>query len=92
MSCDCVTGEQSGNEESYIPLKVGQPMSTPCERATVVGAIPSVVRFAGFTLVRGGVPDSKISNAGISNIGTFFKNREGCFYDKNAQLPGCSNC
>lgn len=92
MPCDCGPGEVSGNEVSNIPIKQGFPLSTPCERATIMGAIPEVIRYPAFTLVRGATIVSKESNGGILNPTSFWKPRAGCYYDKNAQLAGCNSC
>lgn len=69
-----------------IPLKEGFPLSTPCERATIVGSIPEIVRYPAYTMVFGegavaGVP----SNGGIGTPVAFFKDRRGCYADKNNQ-------
>ena len=80
------TPNNSGNAGPSIPVKVGEPLSTACERATVVGAIPMVIRFPGFTTVNGDAIAGVSSNGGICNLGAFFLNRDGCYDDKNAQL------
>lgn len=69
-----------------IPIKVGEPLSSACERATVVGAIPVVIHYPGYTTINGGVAPVLVSNGGICNLGAFFLNRDGCYSDKNAQL------
>lgn len=91
MTCTCVTNPVSGNDTSYIPVKIGEPLSTACERASVIGAIPEVLRYPGFTLVGGATAATKISNGGIGNLGSFFKTRSGCYYDMDSRLSG-SNC
>ena len=76
-------------ENEYdIPLKEGFPLSTGCERETIIGSIPEIVRYPGYTMVFGrgavgGVP----SNGGIGDLALFFKDRRGCYYSKNNQLP-----
>lgn len=88
MPCDCADPAQnSGNDEFGIPIKQGAPLSSACERAHIMGAIPEVIRHPGFTLTAGGVTASKVSNGGISNMASFFKQRHGCYHDKNSQLP-----
>lgn len=73
-----------------IPVKVGQPLSSACQRATVIGAIPQVIRYPSFTTANGAVLASAVSNAGISNLNAFFTNKSGCYEDANARLA--SNC
>lgn len=81
-------GQTSGNPAGGpIPIKVGEALSSACERNVIIGAIPSIVRYPGFTLVAGGVAARKPSSGGIQNMASFFKHREGCYHDKNAQLP-----
>jgi len=69
-----------------IPLKIGFPLSSACERSTIVGSIPVVIPYANFTLVNGGIPAYAASNGGISNLGSFFKNPQGCYKNDNARL------
>lgn len=93
MSCDCSNDPSKGiNVTSGIPVKEGFPLSTACERATIIGSIPEVIRFPNFTLVRGGTVVNRISSAGITNMASFFKTRTGCFYDKDGQVSGCLDC
>lgn len=91
MSCSCVPGPVAGNDVYYIANKVGAPLSTACERAVGIGAIPEVIRYAGFTLVGGTAVAGSISNAGIVNPTSFFKSRQGCYYSQNGRLAG-STC
>lgn len=91
MSCNCTTPSQSGNDVYGIPVKLGAPMSTACQRASIIGSIPTILRYAGFTLINGGLLATKPSNGGIGNLNSFFKNRPGC-YGENAQLSGSECC
>lgn len=71
-----------------IPLKEGFPLSSACERATLVGSIPEIVRHPAFTYVFGvGAIAGVASNGGISNPVSFFQDRRGCYHDKNNQQP-----
>jgi hypothetical protein len=69
-----------------IPIKVGEPLSSACERATIVGSIPEVIRYPWFTKIGGGVFASTISNGGIQNTKEFFSSKKGCYEDRNARL------
>lgn len=69
-----------------IPIKIGEPLSSACERATVVGSIPVVIRHPAFTLINGGVALNLVSNAGIRNLSSFFANPQGCYADRDARL------
>lgn len=95
MSCECPdVYNPSGNDIQdavHIPNKMGEPFSSLNERATIIGALPQVLRYPGFTLVNGGTIVNKMSNGGIQNLSAFFKSRTGAYYDKNAQLsaPCC---
>ena len=93
MACNCQPGPEpgKGTEVQNIPIKVGEPLSNACERATIIGSIPQVLRYAGFTLVNGATVVNLVSNSGIENMGMFFKTRRGCFQDMNGRLAG-SNC
>lgn len=83
-----VTHAQSSlNPSTKLEIKVGEPLSTACERGHILGAIPEVIRHPGFTVSAGGIPDRKTSSGGIQNMASFFKARHGCYHDKNAQLP-----
>lgn len=94
MACDCPdVNNPSGNDINAvngIPLKVGEPLSSLNERATIMGAIPEVIRHPAFTLVAGGTVVNKMSNGGIQNMASFFKTRDGTYFNKNAQLS--ANC
>jgi len=76
----------SGNPVSGIPLKIGAPLSSACDRAKTVGSIPEVINFPGYTTVNGGVVAGTISNGGICNMSAFFTNHDGCYQDANARL------
>jgi len=89
--CDCTAPEQ-GNLVSNIPVKIGSPLSTACQRATTIGSIPEVTRFANFTLVDGAVAIDVVSSGGICSIPSFFQTRRGCFYDMNSRLSGSTCC
>lgn len=97
MSCNCAsyTGgasvPQSGNTQYWIPLKVGQPLSTACERATIIGIIPEVIRYPGYTAVNGSPVAVQMSNGGIANKASFFRRRSGCYGNESGQVGG-SNC
>ena len=73
-----------------IPIKIGEPLSSACERATIVGSIPEVVRYPAFTMVNGAVVEGVTSNGGIRNTRSFFSAKSGCYEDRNARLA--SNC
>lgn len=87
----CSGGNVSGNSTYHIPVKVGEPLSTACERAKTIGSIPSVIRTPWYTLVDGAVVTGDVSNAGICNTASFFKSRSGCYDSKDAQTSG-STC
>mgnify|MGYP001270047970 CR=1 FL=1 len=74
--------------EVGIPVKVGEPLSTACDRANVVGSIPRVIRYAGFTLVDDGAISSVPSNGGIADakLVSFFNNEYGCYKGNNSRL------
>jgi hypothetical protein len=94
MACVCTTGPIPGvgkDEVSYIPIKIGEPLSTGCERANTTGSIPQVLRYANFTLVGGALVGGRVSNAGINNIPSFFKTRDECYHNKNSLLPSSCN-
>lgn len=93
MACDCPDvlnrSGNSVNAENHIPVKVGAPLSTLNQRATLMGSIPQVVNFAGFTLVDCGVVTNLVSNGGIKNPGLFFKNPAcgaSTYLNSNSQL------
>lgn len=70
-----------------IPIKWGEPLSSACERAGVIGSIPEVTRYPGFTTINGGVFFNVPSSGGIGNLGLFFRNRgNGCYQNANARL------
>lgn len=101
MSCpDCPSGVEvgtatfknyvepdlNGNEIYNIPLKVGEPLSSACQRANTIGRIPEILHYPGFVVSGGKIPAKKASNAGISEGGMkmFFSRRSsdlGCFGD-----------
>lgn len=87
--------ETNGNEVYNIPVKVGAPLSTACERANMIGSIPEVIRHPAFTVVNGAIPATKVSSGGISAgaMATIFNRRgsvNGCFGD--SMLMGSSCC
>lgn len=88
MACSCTEYPVSGNEVANIPVKIGEPLSTACQRAVTIGSIPQIINFANFTLVDGAIPTSKPSNGGIANMGSFFTSRKGCFYNEWSQDYG----
>jgi hypothetical protein len=69
-----------------IALKIGEPMSTACQRATAIGQIPEVVRFPNFTTSNGAVVSGVPSNGGIANMTAFFTRKKGCYEDDNMRL------
>lgn len=78
--------ETNGNDVYNIPVKVGAPLSTACERANIIGNIPEVIRHPAFTVVNGGIPARRVSSGGISEVAmaTIFNRRgsvNGCFGD-----------
>lgn len=99
MSCNCGPYPQSGNapvgatsgNQYWIPLKVGFPLSSACERATVIGSIPEIIRYPGYTAVNGSPVVVLQSNGGISNKASFFKKRSGCYGNESGQVGG-TNC
>lgn len=93
MACDCPDVlNRSGNSinaENHIPVKVGAPLSTLNDRANIMGSIPRVVNFAGFTLVNCGVVTNQVSNGGIKNAKLFFQNPScsgSTYANDNSQL------
>jgi hypothetical protein len=58
---------KSGNAVSNIPVKIGEALSTSNQRASIIGAIPEVIRYAGFTLVGGAPSVTKASNGGFAD-------------------------
>lgn len=99
MSCNCVGYPQSGNApfgavsgtQYWIPLKSGFPMSTACERATIIGSIPEIIRYPGYTTVNGSPVVVLQSNGGIANKALFFKRQSGCYGSDSGQIGG-TNC
>lgn len=90
MACTC-TPIQDGYPVNNIPVKIGAPLSTACERMTTIGAIPSVLNYAGFTLV-GGAPVTRIASmGGIEYPSCFFATRSGC-YESMWARPYGSTC
>lgn len=93
MAFDCTDDDSLGVNPTYnIPIKEGFPLSTACERSTVVGQIPQILSYPGFTLKNGATMVNRISPGGIINIASFFASKSGCFQDRNARIPGCSDC
>lgn len=74
--------------EAPIPIKIGEPLSTQCDRATRIGSIPDVVKHPAFTTIDGGVKAVETSNGGVkpSVIVNFFTNQSGCYQNANARL------
>lgn len=91
MACSACSTSQAGNSTYYLPVKVGEPLTTASDRARIIGSIPQIIRLPWFTLSNDAVAVGTISNAGISNTASFFKTRKGVYSDKNGQLSG-SNC
>lgn len=86
MACSCTVYDYNGNPVNQIPVKVGEPLSTACERVTAIGSIPEVIRYAGFTLVAGAPVGGIVSNGGIANPKSFFASRTGCYQDMDARV------
>lgn len=85
----------SGNDVSGIPVKVGEPLSSSCDRAVTVGSIPEVIRHPAFTTVDGAVLASKSSNGAIPSgaLVSFFSGRskaKGCFGDISLYGSTCA--
>jgi len=75
------------NPSPSIPIKVGAPLSSSCERATLVGSIPEVIRHPAFTTVNGAIAAPvKASSGGICNLNSFFKNYSDCYENDNNRL------
>jgi hypothetical protein len=91
MSCSTVPGNLGGNDSFFIPLLVGEPLSTACERANLIGSVPVILRWANFTTVNGAVATSKLPSAGIMNKASFFSTRGGCYQNPNGNI-GVSTC
>jgi len=89
MPCACEN--PLGNDVYGIPVKIGEPLSTACERATVVGSIPQVLIYGGGTFVNGALVNGVVSDGGIENVAEFFKARTGCYYSMTAR-PFGSTC
>ena len=89
-TCLCGTNPQ-GNETTQIPRKIGQPLSTACQRVSTIGSIPEVLIYPGVSLVDGGLITLSTPNGGISNMSSFFKSRVGCYAAKDARLSA-STC
>lgn len=70
------------------PRKIGEPLSTACERANVVGSIPVVIRYPSYTLVSGGAVAGITSSAGISEdkMASFFTYNLYSCYSQNARV------
>jgi len=73
-----------------IQLKPGEPISSACERAGIIGSIPQIVRYPSFTMINGTVAAGQVSNGGIRNLRSFFTVRSGCYENDNVRLS--SNC
>lgn len=92
-TCDCSVPNTSGNDVYAIPVKIGSPLSTACERSKVIGSIPVVYNLPAFTLVNGGTVQNQTSNAGICNMSSFFKSRKsGCYQPWDSRLSGSVCC
>jgi hypothetical protein len=89
MPCAC--SNPTGNDVYGIPVKIGEPLSTACERATMVGSIPQVTIYGGATFVNGALVSGVVSDGGIENLSEFFKARNGCYYSMTAR-PFGSTC
>lgn len=93
MAFDCDTDLSKGVNPTYnIPIKEGFPLSTACERTTVIGQIPEIFSYPGFTLKNGATMVNRISPGGIVNMTQFFASKSGCFQDRNARISGCADC
>lgn len=85
-------GKHVAAGDYYIPSKVGQPLSAACQRATYIGSIPSVFRWASFTKVDGEVVTGVVADGGIENPESFFKTRSGCYQSDYGRPSGGTTC
>lgn len=78
ITCPSIFGGSPYQPDRSIPLKIGQPLSTLSQRFSIIGSIPRVLNYPGFTLVNcapvGGFP----SNGGIGNLCGFFSGGNWC--------------
>lgn len=107
MACSTCTGRVSlgvantnsyvetnvgGNEVYNIPLKVGEALSTACERANLVGSVPDITYYPQFTKVAGGVIGRSPFPAGFSeaSLKIFMRaGRDGCYGENTVQASTC---
>lgn len=93
MACDYTIPPVGGKHTDVgVPVKCGQPLSSACERLTVIGAIPHTIRYPGWVLVSGAPSVNVVSDGGIENPASFFKNLTGCYQSEHAQPSGGSTC
>lgn len=93
MAFDCTDDDSLGVNPTYnIPIKQGFPLSTACERTNVIGQIPVVLSYPGWTLKNGATMVNRVSPGGIINTTEFFKSKSGCFQGRNGRLAGCADC
>lgn len=90
MACASVYQNLGGNTVSNIPVKMGFPLSSGCARDNTAGAIPYVFNYHGFFLVNGSAPVNRVMTAGITNMGAFFKNVNGCYQSRYGRLKGAT--
>jgi len=87
-TCVCGVAAVSGNDEYNIPRREGEPLSTACERANIIGDIPEVISYPGFRLVNGELPATKPMNGGIADVKAFFTVSRGCYQDIDGRDTG----
>ncbi len=88
----CLNPAVGGNPVNNVPLKPGAPLSTACERANTIDSIPEVLRTPWFTIVGGAlVTTYRVSPGGLINPNSYFKSRQGCYYNEHGRLAG-STC
>lgn len=82
----CMTGNCGGSASNNFPLHqeqldalYGGPLSSKNARATQVGSIPNVIRWANFTLVDCQVAPSTQSAGGIANLDNFWRGKPGVY-------------
>lgn len=93
MACVCNLPPVGGKHTDVgVPVKIGQPLSTACERLTVIGSIPYTIRYPGWILVNNASAVNVVSDGGIENTASFFKNLSGCYQSEFAQPSGGSTC
>lgn len=77
---------------AYHPLKVGEPLSTACERSSNLGSIPEIFHYPQFTVVGGEAVVGIPSNGGMSQarLSMFMTHKQGCYKNQFTRLA--SSC